>query len=728
MAHVKLTGKTLYFAERHLTMSDGNFYDGRLKIGRAISRFQSITEPRPQASSMVVHLSNEDGGLNSDLVDYVWGLREVNIYAGEGLTFSDYSLIFTGFVRYPTGIVRTQDSVSLTLIDAISRDEIEKPDKVYTIADFPNMDTLFSQIRVPIVYGDFTASPTNTVPTVCINTTSNLMEVAGHTIGGISQVFRNGVGITHSLVQLGPRAQFTIATYVASSDLVTARVIGKTGTGVNLASTTTLTHPVDQLYDFMVNESKIPTSRINLSSFIATKNIDTSLTGRRVMRDVRSSGAWEAEILNEYTYDMTMVAGCYTLSLRQPSGASTTILDTSDLIPGSFRTEEDPQRTITNFVNGIYNYDAVNQRFIRSHSRAGLTSQVSVGATIGRELPLYWHYEDVTAHARINREVLTYQIAPEVVNAEFKHRALLLQLTDAVELTVGHFDSAPMQVREKTEDWERLRTSLTMWHIPSFEQVGRWTAPTAPSYFAATIEQQKEQGFWLAEDGTAGLTHTVFDAFTGTAGAQINSRLMDRGGTWTTQDILNGTAGVGITISGGGVATAQSAAVRTMAAVVASSVISGSISAYLLRENAGSAGGEAGIVAHYSDFKNLWYISLIYSPFLPVSQFTIYRKVAGKLQTKAVKLNSITWADAGHSVLMTVLLSGTVASPVLNAQITNLGDGSVDALTVSGDSFLFDKASHGFFITTNPSNDMEMYVNDFKVLPGSCGTATSHFY
>ncbi|GAF78507.1 unnamed protein product, partial [marine sediment metagenome] len=45
LAVVELTGLTLYYANDSLSMSDGNYYEGRLKSSALQRAFSSFTEP-----------------------------------------------------------------------------------------------------------------------------------------------------------------------------------------------------------------------------------------------------------------------------------------------------------------------------------------------------------------------------------------------------------------------------------------------------------------------------------------------------------------------------------------------------------------------------------------------------------------------------------------------------------------------------------------------------------
>jgi len=602
LVHVKLDSGTQYYADRHIAMDDGFWYDGRAKIGGRMSeRLQGLIEPRQLSSTFRVTFDNADGGLNTLLSNNVWGRREVVIYAGEGTTLSEYSIVFVGYVQYPNGITRTGDSVAVMLIDAIKRDKLNIPSAIYANSVFPDLDPIFAGVYRPIMYGDFTASPTQTTKAVCIDTvTANgqkVMEAAGHELGGISQVYRNGVEVGFSMLTLDP-ARYTITNYDAGIDVITNRCFGKPGLGVDLAGSTQMTHPVDQLYDFMINEAGIPAARVDKASFVAVKNIDTSQVARRFIDKTRDSTTTIAELSNEFSYDMFMVGGCYTLQFRDPGGANGQILDTSDYITGTLKAVEDPELTTTNKIQYFSNYDPVNQNFNAAETRDGLTAMVAAGATIEREMHMYWQYSTVHADARAARELMTFGSAPEIVSADFTIRSMLLSLTGDVVVTLPGYVDTNMQVRGMGKDWNKLNNKLTLWNVPSFLDVGRYTSDDAPFLYGANTQQQQDQGFWLNADSTVGVCY-LNDVFTDTDGVLLPAHPMTIGPYW---DDVYGSMQI----------QSNAAAIKTRASLPAGilngsmSVVGTTLTAYTYTASAQVVGstGVAGMVFRYVDANN----------------------------------------------------------------------------------------------------------------------------
>jgi len=715
---IKLTGKTLRIAERHVTLDDGFPYDGRLDIKSTadLQQFQSTYQPIPRVSSFTLKLDNRDQGLSDDLDNYIWGNRDVEIRAGEGTTVDDYSLIFTGFIEFPTGISRSEDYVWVRVVNAMSRDNTKFPTGQYTEDDFPDIDPFHAGRVVPILYGDFTDSPTNTTPCTCIDTTTNLFECSGSSIVSVGQVFHNGVAVAHSLVSTAPQGRFTITTYTASSDIVTARIAGKTGSGVDLPGSFSdaMTHPVDQLYDMMNVEAAIPAARIDLQSFIDTKNVDTTLKGRRFLDESKNIMAWAAEVANEFSYDLYVTGGCYTLAFREPAAPSGTLLRQEDMV-GGFTQHDDPNRQFANRIKARYNYDPAHLSFNGSFTVDGTTSQTDYDVITGRTVRYYWQYDTSKAENQARRELLINKRVTSLVTAEFKHRAMLLELTDSVVFDRAHFSEVPMLVRGVDRDWNRLRSRLTLWNVPSFADTARWSADSEFSYFANTIPKQQELGFWADEIGTVGLTHTILDTFTGSPGTAIDGRLMDRGGTWK-QISAQGAATPDFQIVGNNICSGiiPFSANTTAGAIVLSSVLVGEVVCTFPVLN-DSGVPASGLLIRWVSPSQHWRVQIE-----DASSSFYMIKFANGLQVSVGVTNTMN-VNAGDSILVTCLMTATGVS----AKAHNLNDGSSAEVAEQADTT--DSKWHGIYHQAR-SGSGDIGFNDFKVIPGASGLGQSYWY
>src|SRR3990167_5373944 len=102
-----LSGTTLRYADQHITLDDGSFYEGRADIPSFRAELPALTDTNIRHHQLTLRLRNQDGGLNAALDTYHWGNREVEVRVGEGTVLTDYSLEFAGYIQFPHGIRRT---------------------------------------------------------------------------------------------------------------------------------------------------------------------------------------------------------------------------------------------------------------------------------------------------------------------------------------------------------------------------------------------------------------------------------------------------------------------------------------------------------------------------------------------------------------------------------------------------------------------------------------------
>ncbi len=476
LVHIKLSGLTLYIADKHITLDDGNYYDKRISLsGRFVQRFQSITENKIPLSTFTLTIDNKDGVYNDYLADYDWSMKEVNICIGTGTVFADYEIVFSGFVK-SNGAITKGENVSVIIVDAVEHDNVHIPTSVYTVDDFPNLDTVHSEQHAPIWYGDYTISGTGMstlpIPAYAINAaadgTTSIFEVAGHTVGAIEQVQRNGTIVAHSLISLGPRAQFSIPTYAAGSDIVTVYGIGKTGTGINLGGVTTLTHPLDILYDLLTTVTGVTTARINTNNFLTTKVATSTLMARRVINEGKPANDYVAELINEMNYDIYIDGGSYHVQERTIDATTTTLLRWEDA-------KEHPvgvpflQKHKSYYIQGFYNYQPAKDYFQRSVVAQSLVGIANTGMMFEREYPMYWVYDNSQASDTVSVEVLIYDDEQEYVYGEFANRAINLKVGDTVTLDLAYWSNINYQVREVDRNYDNLTTRLTLWSIPDVD-------------------------------------------------------------------------------------------------------------------------------------------------------------------------------------------------------------------------------------------------------------------
>jgi hypothetical protein len=469
LVKIELTGKTLYYADRNLTMSDGIFYEGRAKVSALNVAFNSLTEPKMRQVSVTIMLDNRGEELNDLLEDYQWGNRSVSVYIGEGRDLSNYSLDFQGKVRFPDGITFDSDMVKVAVRDRRTYEYEMIPAGTFTATLYPNMEEKSKNFSIPIVYGDWTDGD-ESCPAVCVDTTVNEFKICAHAILSISQVYKNGTAVSHTNEDL-TNAKFRIGSYDPVVDVVTVKFEGKKNAGGAL-----IVHPVDMIEDMLTDYVSIDSGDIDSTSFSDAKAASGSeMKARRFIRDERSTNTLIMEIANEVGLDLYIRDGDYTLRYREPSVDVDSYFDETDIVQNSFSVQIDPDRLYLNRIRGRYRYDPGEEKYIELYIQEDTAEQADALQTVYRKVDFEWLYRDMDVQAIIQRLLLLYKSQPEVVEVALKYRGLLKFIADQVGLTFSKYTQQPMQIREFSKDFASGTNRVTLWEVLSFVKIGHWT-------------------------------------------------------------------------------------------------------------------------------------------------------------------------------------------------------------------------------------------------------------
>jgi hypothetical protein len=191
LAKIELTGLTLYYADTNISMSDGNYYDGRLSVSTLQRAFSSFTQPKQRDSTLTITLQDADMTIKNLLENYTWGNRDVKIYLGKGTDLDDYIIDFHGVVKFPGGVEFDREEVRIELRDIRNRDEVTLPKNKFWTSNYPNLEDAAEGKPIPIAYGDFT-SIESWVRVYCIDTETLTFKICDHWIESISAVSKNG--------------------------------------------------------------------------------------------------------------------------------------------------------------------------------------------------------------------------------------------------------------------------------------------------------------------------------------------------------------------------------------------------------------------------------------------------------------------------------------------------------------------------------------------------------
>jgi hypothetical protein len=494
LAQIELTGLTLYYADSNLSMSDGQYYDGRLSVSPLQRAFSSFTEPVQRQSTLTLTLIDTDGAVRALLGSYSWGNKTVKVLVGQGRDIGDYIEDFRGVIEIPGGISYDVEKVTIRLRDARSRDVATLPVNHYWTSDYANLESGKAGTTIPIVYGDWSDTP---IPATCIDTTTNQFKLADHAIKEIVQIYMNGSAISHSDENLTD-ATFKIASYTPGTDEVTAKIRGRVDGSTNL-----IEHPVDILYDLQTEYIGIDSGDIDTSSY---DDLETEHSGEKARRYIDSDTLTDTliqELCIELDMDLVIDDGKYTLKSRIPSLIVDNEYDDTNADEDSFAVDYDPEGLYANEIKAFFDYDPVSGEYRDYEMVENAAEQTAVGVKVTRPMYFKWLYDDDDVAASAAHKLLLYSTEVKVITFEAMGAAVLQQLADRVGLTLANVTDRPLLVREISKDMTTRTTRISGYDALSFTLPGFWTGDAAPNYADATAEERASQGFWTNDDGEA---------------------------------------------------------------------------------------------------------------------------------------------------------------------------------------------------------------------------------
>ncbi len=494
LAVIELTGLTLYYADSHLSMSDGNFYEGRLEVGTLQRAFSSWSEPRQRQSTLAITLKDRDRTVRTLLESYTWGLRRVAVYVGKGRNLADYTLDFEGIIKFPGGISYDESKVRVQLRDARDRDELVLPSELFTIDAYPHLDDRASGKAIPIAYGDWSG---RAVPVVCTDTTTNEFTIAGHAIKSIVQVYLNGAAVSHTNEDL-TAATFRIASYDPQNDLVTVTFQGKTDDTGAL-----ITNPVGVLRDLQENYAGVDPADIDADSYDLLADELSGFAMRRYITEQSSSGVLIEELATECAFDVAVENGEYAVRSRTPSQSYDTLYDATNVKTDSLVVEYDPENLYANRLTGVYDWDPTNNAYRNAVEMNHTAQQTALGKVITRLISFKWLYIQEHVETTLSRFILLYSSEIRVIRFTGLGEAILEQLGNRVGLSFAGFEERPLLVRDVSKNFKNHSCEISGYDALSYANPGYWTIDGAPGWLAASASQRISQGFWTDDDGYA---------------------------------------------------------------------------------------------------------------------------------------------------------------------------------------------------------------------------------
>lgn len=468
LAVIYLTGLTLRVADTSMSMSDGNYYDGRLSVQTLTRSFSSFLQPKQRQSTISLTIADEDGTFQALIRDYHFGYRDVEILVGKGTSLDDYIIDFKGVIQFPNGVTHTEKSVTINVRDIRSKDDRNLPVNKYWASDYPNIEEDAIGSVKPLIWGNWSDTP---LPATCIDTTIPRFSVGEGTLKEITQVYKNGSPIVHTDEDL-VNGEFTISSYTPGDDIITVAVQGRVnGPGELMESIN------DIVYDIQVGLVEIDPGNIDLVNYADVGYDFSSFRLRRYLNTVTSSNTLLEQIMVELNIDLYISsAGLYTMEGREPGVNYDYVYDETNILPDTFNVEYDPEGLYANRFIANYKYNPINQNYMRTLVDNNTQEQASLGQVESRTFDLLWLYIEDDAIGTVTRKKLLMSTWMPVVTFSGTWDAIYLGLTDRVLLNFGDFVNRPLYIRRVVKNFKNKIAQVSGYDMISFTLPGAWVS------------------------------------------------------------------------------------------------------------------------------------------------------------------------------------------------------------------------------------------------------------
>jgi hypothetical protein len=280
--------------------------------------------------------------------------------------------------------------------------------------------------------------------------------------------------------------------YDANASTLYVKVEGKTrGTQIaavftdNADATALLEHPVEVLYDLLVNRLGVDTTGIDENSFTSVKAIDSTAVCRRWISDDALLVDTINELCFEFGYELYSLIGKFYLKKQTLLGSTTGSFTQDDLMPQTYQLQLDPNRAYFNQLTLRFNQRPSDGEFLG-------TTQISNYAKVSQHsklqnfaLDLQWSYREFEAIERFSILLAMFSGPIRLLTATFVSSAWGLKPADILDLTFHIFTAQTFLVRSATKDLNTFSTAITAWDLGT-THLKNWAldADTTPTTYA----------------------------------------------------------------------------------------------------------------------------------------------------------------------------------------------------------------------------------------------------
>lgn len=509
-----------------------------------------------------------DSTLDAYLTSYFWGLKKVTIFLKDKLniiapvtrrleswhvgskqyvgpkkhvgadptvqstgtpwSLSTSDIVFKGIVGFPNIYSQTEDAINITVYDQRYKDQYLVAPSVFrsglieSNSIYSDLGTAVEGKPVPVIYGDFS----DAISLPCYQVSGSASNVRKFKIAD-SDTLASGQAplVSFTAIALEGAALSSVVQslsngYVTVTDsklllpgIVSCSVKGKSR-GTQIASvfggssSSLLEHPVEVIYDLLVNRIAIETTSIDTTTFLSAYNDDTSVRCRRWIGGVETIVEVVNELSFEFGLELFSLYGVFYLRKLSIQSSSENAFTQDDLL--SYKVDIDPNRSYSNSFAVRYNKNFQLQDYQSASQLDLLRSIVLHGTTMSSIFESKWNYLNLWVVERFGLLLFLLSRPIRQVSLKLMSTAWDIAPTDVFSLTFHIFSASRMLVRQCSKNLEDFTTDLVAWDIGVTTYFKNWAADAAadPSNYANA--QALTYGIWHASSRViAGFNDTI---------------------------------------------------------------------------------------------------------------------------------------------------------------------------------------------------------------------------
>jgi hypothetical protein len=160
------------------------------------------------------------------------------------------------------------------------------------------------------------------------------------------------------------------------------------------------------------------------------------------------------------------------------------LFDSSDIVKGSFGTQQDPQQLYTNRITARYAYHPAsveteeNNKFLKVLTNSDYEGIYKAGAPVEQTINFMWLYLPQNVSEMVDNRLRFYGGPLDVVECDFAFRGLRLKLNDTIRLSFGPYEERECKVVGIRRNLSKGTTGVILYVYPDDVHAGLWTDET----------------------------------------------------------------------------------------------------------------------------------------------------------------------------------------------------------------------------------------------------------